>query len=362
MHPGKSPLKYFTEAELRAVGTPEGDESQRPQLLSPAEIDDVRAIAEEFTKSGFVLMGRTALVRKPHLRLFVMLLQSFGAVHVEETERDYRLKTSGKLARHLPEILFLYLSDSLVLIDNWGTTRAIPDDSISASEFIRQFELRRVELTRRAGRDIRPLAERPVAFAVFHAVNVKGEDCYLFEINKDWRRLNFIGGKQEESDRNDFAVTVTREIGEELGLAADSLSLVRMNDEPLKGYGLSGNAGSLAGYPCVLFGVRVEGPLPTGMQNRWLTERQIKAFRDLPDTPLMVNPVYLDYLLSGSPSRLARTPISTSEKVRSSDNEEIVPGGEAPLKRWARVLQENKDLLAAILTVFAAVLTVVLAL
>lgn len=111
--------------------------------------------------------------------------------------------------------------------DNWQTTRIVPDDFISAVEFIKQFEPRRVESTRRAGREVRPLAERPVAFTVFHAVTKKGEDCYLFEVNKDWWRLNLIGGKREESDHRDFSVTAVREICEELGLSPDfSLEVV----------------------------------------------------------------------------------------------------------------------------------------
>lgn len=360
MHPGKPLLKYFAASELRAARQPEDGDPGGPRFLSPVEIEDIRGLAEEFSRSGDVLVPRGRLARKPHLRLFLSFLLALGAVRAEETARDHRFRSTGKLARHLPEILHVYLADSLTLIDNWGTSRTIPEDSLSAVEVVRQFELRRIELTRRSGRDVRPLAERPVAFAVFHALDEKGDDCFLFEINKDWGRLNLIGGKQEDSDRRDFTATVTREISEELGLAADRLSLVRLNDEPLQGYGLSGNAGSLAGYPCVLYGVRVEGPIRLGLENRWLTERRIRAFRDIPDGPLMVNPVYLDHLLAGAPSRLSRTPLSTQERVRAWE-EETTGGGESPVRRWARVLKENKDLLAAVLTLFAALVTVAVA-
>lgn len=228
VQPGKSLLKHFAESDLRASGQPEITGPTALTLLSPPEIEDLRTLADEFTRSGDVLVSRRRLARKPHLRIFVLLLQILGAIRVDKTPRDYRLKLNGKLARHLPEILFIYLSESLTLIDNWGSTRVIPEDSLSAIEFIRQFELRRIALTRQAGRDVRPLADRPVAFAVFHAMNEKGEDCYLFEINKDWRRLNFIEGKQEASDRDDFTATVTREISEEIGLAADRISLFRL--------------------------------------------------------------------------------------------------------------------------------------
>lgn len=361
MQPGKSLLKYFAESDLRPAQPPGPSSVTSTTMLTAAEIDDIRGFAEEFTKSGDMTVPRTRLARKPHVRTFLAFLRALGAMGVEETPAGYRLTLAGRLARHVPEIVFVFVSEPLSLIENWNTSHLIPEDSLGAIELLRQFELRRIELTRRAGHPVRPLAHRPVAFAVFHARNSKGQDCYLFEINKDWRRLNFIGGKQEAVDGGDFQATVTREIGEELGVSAERLTLTRLNDEPLKGFGLSGNAGSLASYPCVLFGVTVDGPLNIRMQDRWLTERQIREFRDIPDCPLMVNPVYLDFLLSGTPSRLARTPVSTPKRVRGADTREILPDDEAPIKRWARVLGENKDLLTAMLTLVAALIGVIIA-
>ncbi|MCC3771745.1 hypothetical protein [Streptomyces sp. UNOC14_S4] len=349
-------MKYFTESELRPARRP-GRTGRTPvALLGGDELDDVRSLAEEFSRGGEAAVSRTRLDRKPHMRMFIAFLCALGALRVEESGGSYQLRPSGRLARHVPQLLHIYLSESLTLIDSWNVARVIPEESMSALELLTQFELRRIDLTRRAGRDVRPLAERPVAFAVFHAVNDKGDDCYLFEINQDWGRLNFIGGKQEAADGGDFLTTVTREIVEELGLAAQRLSLSRLNDEPLTAYGLSGNAGSLAHYPCVLYGVRVDGPLRVRMQDRWLTERQIRDFRELRDGPLMVNPVYLDFLLAGSPSRLSRTPVSTADKVRTWRDHEIIPDTERPVKRWVRVLRENKDLLAAVLTLLGAVI------
>jgi hypothetical protein len=360
MTSGRPLLKYFTKSDLDPLQRSTTIDGS-PKLLNKEEIDDLASLTRRFTQEGDLTIDPADLNEKPHVRTFVLFLHALGALKIEEHSSAYRLRLAGRLAQHLPEILFMYLTEPLTLIDNWNTPHVIPEDAISALDLLRQMELRRIDLTRRSGRWARPLAVRPVAFAIFHAINNKGNDCYLFEINKDWRRLNFIGGKQEPSDGGDFQITVTREIGEELGIAAHRLTLTRLNNEPLEAYSLSGNAGSLASYPCVLYGVRVAGPLPTRLQDRWLTEQQIRCCRDLSDGPLMINPVYLDFLLAGSPSRMAHTPVSTPHRVRTSSMSEIVPAGQPPIRRWARVLGENKDLLVAIITLTAALITLAVA-
>lgn len=355
-------MKYFYPADLEPVPQPaSAPQNGSPGLLADHEREDLCCLVRKFTQDGDVMMGQEELADKAYTRTFILFLRALGALRVEEYPPGYRLRVTGRLARHLPEILFIYMMEPLTLIDNWDTVHVMAEDALSAYDLLRQLELRRIELTRRTGRQARPLAERPVAFAIFHAINDKGEDCYLFEINKDWRRLNFIGGKQEPSDGGDFQKTVSREIGEELGIAAHRLALTRLNDKPLEAYSLSGNAGSLAGYPCVFYGVRVSGPLHVRMQDRWLTEAQIRACQAMPDGPLMVNPVYLDFLLSGAPSRLAHTPISVDQRVRRWNMEEVLPDVERPIRRWVRVLAENKDILAALITLVAALITLAVA-
>src|SRR5215475_2077643 len=257
MHSGRTLLKYFTESDLQPLAPSANVPAEEDvDLLGPAELEDLKAFSDSFTRNGEVSMERADLTRKPHLRAFVAFLHALGALRVGGAADGVRFRLTGRLAGHVPEILYTYLAESLTMVDNWSRTHIIPDDAISAVELLQQMELRRIELTRRAGKTPRALAVRPVAFAVFHALDHKGDECYLFELNKDWRRLNFIGGKQEPVDRGDFQTTVAREISEELGLPQQRLTLTRLNSEPLQGYSLSGNVGSLARYPCVLFGVR----------------------------------------------------------------------------------------------------------
>jgi 8-oxo-dGTP pyrophosphatase MutT (NUDIX family) len=362
MQPGRAILKYFTESDLRPISANRQSQSEGKQVLSQAELEDIQAFAQNFSQTGEAVFSRSSLTRKAYLRVFISMLQSLGAVRVDETGQRLTIRPTGRLSRHLPEIWSMYLADSLTLVDNWNHVHLVPEDGLSAMELLRQMELRRIELTRRSGHTPKPLADRPVAFAVFHALDGKDKDCYLFEINKDWRRLNFIGGKQEKIDGGDFKETALREISEELGISRDRVTLTRLNDDPLQGYSLSGNGGSLASYPCVLFGATVAGPLEIRMQDRWVTESEVRCCLQMRDSPLMVNPVYLSYLLEGRPSRISRTPLSTDERVRSVELADLTGERDATLKRWARVLRENKDLLAAMITLLAAIISVVLVL
>jgi 8-oxo-dGTP pyrophosphatase MutT (NUDIX family) len=359
MKTGRPVLRFFSESDLTPLDPPNGVRGQVTHLLDQDGLADVREFACAFGRDGEVTISRQSLDDRGHLRLFIAFCQMLGAVSVRIEGATIAIRTSGRLGRHVPEILHIYLEDSFSLIDNWNSVHVIPENNVSALELVQQMELRRILQERQSGRSPTPMAERPVGFALFHAMNEKGESCYLFEVNKDWRRLNFIGGKQEPQDRGDFAETTRREISEELGIAQSRLSLTRLNDQPILGYSLSGNVGSLARYPCVLFGVRVDGELKVRMLDRWLTESAIRRCVNLADSPIMVNPAYLSYLLDGRPCRLSTLPLSTSARVRSTPWQEITADGEPVTQRWWRVIRENKDLVAAVLTIVAATMSVI---
>lgn len=362
MQTGRPVLRYFAEHELAPPPNVESEERTARPLLHDDALRDLRRFSDEFGSEGEVVFATTNLSRKTHLATFISLCQTLGAVGVRSDESRVIVRPSGRLGAHVPEILCTYLERSFTILEDWGSTHTIPEDRVSALEFLHQMELRRIEQERRAGRSVAPLAERPVAFAIFRAKNDRGEDCYLFEINKDWRRLNFIGGKQEPQDRGDHLETVRREVFEELGISSDRLMLTRLNDHPIIGYSLSGNVGSLARYPCVLYGVRVLGGLKARAHDLWLTEATIRRSMEAANSPLMVNPVYLSFLLEGNPSRLSTVPLSTDREMRSTPFRDIVPNGEKVIGRWLRVVRENKDLVAAVLTIVAAAAGVLLAL
>jgi 8-oxo-dGTP pyrophosphatase MutT (NUDIX family) len=362
MQTGRPVLRYFAEPELAPPPNIASQEKPARPLLDDDALRDLRGFSDEFGRAGEVALPTSGLRRKPHLATFIGICQVLGAVSVRTSDSKTTVRPSGRLAAHVPEILCTYLERSFTILENWSSTHTIPQDRVSALEFLHQMELRRIEQERRAGRSVTPLAERPVAFVVFRAKNGHGDDCYLFEINKDWRRLNLIGGKQEPQDRGDYLETARREVFEELGISGDRLILTRLNDHPIVGYSLSGNVGSLARYPCVLYGVRVKGDLQVRAHDMWLTEATIRRSMERADSPLMVNPVYLSFLLDGSPSRLSTVPVSTDREVRATPLRDLLPNGEPVISRWLRVVRENKDLVAAVLTIMAAAVGVILAL
>jgi hypothetical protein len=362
MRPGRPLLRYFTESELSPPDKLRDQPNEPPALLRDEELKDLKEFASEFSRSGEATALEADLSHQRHLAAFISLCVLLGAVSVRRSAGRMSLRSTGKLARHVPEILCVYFERSYTLFEDWNRLHLIPEGQVSALEFLHQMELRRISQEKQNGRTARHLEERPVAFAVFHARNDRGEGCYLFEVNKDWRRLNLIGGKQESVDGGDFTRTVEREISEELGINPHHLRMTRLNDAPLVGYSLSGNAGSLARYPCVLYAVRVDGSIPSRLQDRWLTEATIRDAAKRPDCPIMVNPAYLAFLLEGSPSRLSTLPLSTDTIVSATDVNDLLQHAETTPGRWRRVVRENKDLAAAVLTLVAAVITLALAL
>lgn len=331
--------------------------------LTPDEIAQLETFCEDFSKNGQQVLASPIEDCPPHLRMFVSFLAGLGAVEVSGRQGAIVVRHAGRLSRHVPQILGIYVKRGYALINDWRRSAVIHEDRITAVEFVHQLELRRILLDRQAGIFPQPLAERPVAFGLFRAIDKRGGSSYLFEMNKDWLKLNFIGGKQESEDNGDYSVTLKREISEELGIAPDRVTLTRLNDQPIVGYSLSGNVGSLASYPCVLFGVTVSGEFGIRPHDRWISEESVRRCSNLADGPIMVNPAYLSFLLEGKPSRLESCPLSTSEIVETSvlahtDGER---GGHG-MANLVRIIRDNKELVAAGLTIVAALITVFLAL
>lgn len=352
-------LRFFRREDLEPY--PRSTMSREPSpLLTAGELAQIEDFARRFTASGQCEFSRDLSGVPAHVRMFLAGLASLGAVRVEVRERTVQVWESGRMARHVPLMLSLYHRNGYTLVEDWNRSGVLLEDCLSGVEFAHRIELRRIEQDRRSGAFPEPLAERPVAFGIFHARNARGESCYLFELNKDWARLNLIGGKQEPEDGGDFSVTLHREISEELGIAPARVTLNQLNPEPIVGYGLSGNAGSLARYPCVLFGVRVRGGFGIRPKDQWVTEADIRAAMAAEDCPIMVNPEYLAFLLEGSPSRLARCPLSTDEVVRTEPAAAVEfrgrPTPTAVAAYASRPAFARRDVLLVFLTVLAGLL------
>jgi 8-oxo-dGTP pyrophosphatase MutT (NUDIX family) len=360
MHSRQSTLRFFRHEDLEPCTTNE------PQHVTPfltsEEIRQLETFCEEYLKSGRKVLRPPVGSFPPHLRMFIAILAGLGAVQVSTQQDTVVVEHAGRLSKHVPQILSIYVKRGYALINDWGRSAVMREDQLNAVEFVHQLELRRILLDRESGIFPEPLAERPVAFGIFRAIDTQGKSSYLFEVNKDWQKLNFIGGKQEPEDNGDYSATVKREISEELGISPTRLTLTRLNDHPIVGYSLSGNVGSLARYPCVLFGVSVDGNFGIRPQDQWIDEETIRAYTESDDSPIMVNPSYLSFLLEGNPSRLERCPITTSEIVKTIKTEQIeTRNQDKKLNKLLKMMRENKELLAAVLTLAAALITIILA-
>lgn len=352
-------LRIFRREELEPDVPAQGGESPQSPYFSARESAQLEEFCRGLAEHGQIRLDGELAALPGHLRMFIALLAAVGAVQVTPRGSGVEVGQTGRLARHVPLILNIYLNRQHVLIDDWNRPGRLREDRLNAIDLVHYLELRRIDLEKGAGLFPESLAERPSAFGVFRALNGAGESGYLFEVNKDWHQLNFIGGKQEPEDGGDFHRTLLREISEELGISPDRVTLTRLHDRPTITYALTGNSGSLARYPCVMFGVTVAGDFEIRLQDRWITEDTIRHYLSSADNPIMVNPVSMEFLLAGSPSRLERCPLTTRAVIRTRE-----PAG-APIdsrgRRAARFARDNKELLAAVLTLLAALITVVVA-
>jgi hypothetical protein len=360
MQPGRSLLQFFEESDLKPLTS--GNAGVRVNLLTASDVQAVTILAERLATGDDITLSATELAGQPTIRMFVAFVRSLGAIQVRARGSDSIIvRKAGRLSPQVGEILSIYLREGFTAFSDWDRTHTIPEDGLSAMELLRQLEIRRIEQTRRIGQFAQPLARRPVAFVIFRAHDKYGHDCYLFEVNKDWQRLNFVGGKQESEDAGNFETTARREVAEELGIGGQRIELLGLNREPIIGYSLSGNAGTLAEYPCVLFGATVSGNISTRLNHRWLTEKTIRDCIKMDDQAIMVNPSYMRFLLDGRSPRIASVPLSTSKRVRSTGVAELVPGTPGRFERWRRVLVDNKDLTAAVILLLGAIISLLVA-
>ncbi|HEX3647250.1 MAG TPA: hypothetical protein VHV49_02425 [Pseudonocardiaceae bacterium] len=186
----RAPLRIFRREELEPIVPAASGASSVSPYFTTAEGAQLTEFCRCLSEDGQVRI-RTELSTLPgHLRMFIALLAAVGAVHVTHQQELVEVTPSGRLARHVPLILNIYLDRQHVLIDDWNRTGRLLEDRLNAIGLVHYLELRRI------------------------ALNAAGESGYHFEVNKDWHQLNFIGGKQEPEDGGDFHRTLLREISE----------------------------------------------------------------------------------------------------------------------------------------------------
>lgn len=298
-----------------------------PEALTPAaspkdystvlDLSGVENKITELRKNGFVEVDRSDELPL----LFFMFLASIGCVRHTPSGNRIRFENSGHLSSDVPSVFKILIERGAGVFEDWDRRYRPAGTEISAIEFLHLAERHRIEAQRMLGEAPTVFHETPVAFALIKARNYDHRsDVFMFQRNKDWRLLGLIGGKMEDVDQGDFRRTLMREIGEEIGVQSHMIKLTELTHEPLDGYGLSGKSGTLGHYPCKIFHALISGKVPASPDIVWLRESQIRDFRNnFEESPLFVNPLYVDFILNHVNGGLGDLPYSFSEsEMRAS--------------------------------------------
>lgn len=309
---------FFSEDDLQ----PTGSGSDFPQnLLSKEILSRLEQLAREFQDKGVLTLSKEEVSRNTGIAMFVSFLKLFGVVEVTCEKEVIICRSTGYLAGDFPYVIFLLLKHGFSIFRDWERRYKPIPNRICALEFLHHIELERIEQSKAHGFAPEVIHTIPVSFALIKARSQKRkEDVFLFEINKDWRLYNLVGGKQKPEDAGNYETTILREIEEELGIPRSRVTLVPLTRQPLKGYGLTGNRGTLSYYPCMLYWVRIRGHFKVTERHCWLTEGEIlRLWKEEKNTQrgLMVNPVYLDFIFNKLPGGLKGLDYSLDEPIDS---------------------------------------------
>lgn len=288
------PTQYFSGEYLEPYSPAI---KQATSSLSDATLQRIQLIATELRNKQYVILPLAEIRQHPDLAVFIAIIQAFGAIQIVETGSEWHLSTTSQLSRNMAYSLFLFLRDGFAVFDDWTRRSRTAPDRITAAEFLHQMELQRIEYSKRSGIRVEVLDEVPVSFAIIKARSGK-KAVYLLELNKDWNRYNFVGGKQEPQDQSDYHRTLLREIEEEIGVSRRDVKLTPLTDKPLDGYSLSGYRGALAHYPCMLFLAHFQKPFTIQAKHKWFSEEELRRNNDPESNIFMINPIYTDFLFN----------------------------------------------------------------
>lgn len=344
------PTRYFSPEDLEPISPPT---NEAKPILPEASLKRIGDLALKLRDVSVLDVPLEHFEANPDVALFVALIHAVGAFRVSCEGDSVRLIAQNQLAQDSPYILFLFLKTGFPLFADWSRRCKTLPDRICALEFLHHMELQRMEYSKRSGLRPEILQSRPVAFAVIKARSAKRkQDVYLLELNKDWERYNLIGGKQEPEDRGDYHQTILREIEEELGVPRAMVQLTTLTEKPLLAFSLSGNRGSLASYPCMLFLAKFINSPPLRAKDKWFSEEELRRLKDETEPGLLINWIYLDFLFNELPQGLSGLDYSLKQPV------DFGPW-------YIRVfdfLKTHKEWIVAILVILAALIAVIKAL
>lgn len=196
-----------------------------------------------------------------------------------------RYAATGKVARMALDALGAHLADGAVMGIEWED---LDGPSPRGVDIIRAME------TARTARVAHPTPARIVeaAQAIFK-IRQGEDDYYLMQYDAHAGRYQPVGGKREPEE-NDLAVTLRRELAEELGLSAPpgeaDCRLERTGGEWAE-TAISATYGVLTSYTFAMFRVaNARFAIKVDSETRWLSRRELMAERADDDRP--ISPIF----------------------------------------------------------------------
>jgi len=192
---------------------------------------------------------------------------------------------SGKVAQMALDALQAHVADGVAVGIAWEDLDG-PD--LRGVDIIRAIE------TARAARITGPTPARvvQVAQAIFKSRHAT-EDYYLMQYDQHAQRYQPVGGKREPGE-DDMAMTLRRELAEELGLAAppsEEECRLELIGDGWTQTAISATYGVLTRYTFVVYRVAdVRFEIKVDTETRWLSRGEILAGRAADSRP--ISPIY----------------------------------------------------------------------
>ena len=303
---------FYSEEDLMPYQTP--SRAVKEPLISEEHITRIDAILSKLDQTPVEVCGS----EPAEVLTLLATLDCFGGISLQTHTSGLTVRPVSKIATNFCRTYLLYLKHRFPLLSDWYHLGGA-EGHIYGIDLLLYMERNRISYSIESGFRPEVFLKKNVSFAIIKGRSQKrNTDVYLLQMNKDWKRYNFIGGKQEACDRNDYRRTMLREAQEELHINAESIRLSELTSEPILSYGMTGHNGALCSYHCMLYQAFFTQPLPSNQHNIWLTENEILAGQGNRGEVLMINPYYREFLAKTLSGGLASLPYSFSKPIDSS--------------------------------------------
>lgn len=336
-------IMFYSEEDLLPYQSP--CRNVRQPLVSPQHIARLDAILSEIDHAKVEIPKS----EPPEVLTQLVTLDCLGGVDIQAHEAGFTISSVSRIATNFSRTYLLYLKHRFPMVSDWYHL-AGAEGHICGIDLLLYMERNRIKYSVESGFRPEVFLNKNVSFAIIKGRSQKrNTDVYLLQMNKDWHRYNFIGGKQESCDRCDFRRTMLREAQEELHIDAGCIRISELTPEPILSYGMTGHNGALCSYHCMLYQAFFIESLPDNQRNIWLTEDEILAGRGKNGQVLMINPYYRDFLAKSLSGGLTSLPYSFSRPIDSSTF----------WNRSRSFLVEHRMLIIAIITILGALIALI---